>query len=254
MNMLAALLAAVAVSAASAPAGPLAATPEDAAITAAGAGVWIASEIAKPGLAPESCRFCEAEVNAVDRQTRRALVFNNTRPMALASDAGLYLAMPLSAALLTLGSRKPGTAALLVAQSAALTANVNQAVKFAVGRSRPYARFGHDVGKDPAGGDDHLSFFSGHSAVSFSLAAASYAWMRLEKPEQAPYAGAALFAGAAFVGYARIAADRHYLSDVLVGAVVGSAIGWATIEGHRRERATVSLEAQPAAVRVSMAF
>ena len=31
---------------------------------------------------------------------------------------------------------------------------------------------------------------------------------------------------AAFTGYLRIAADKHYLSDVLTGAIVGSAVGF----------------------------
>ena len=47
-------------------------------------------------------------------------------------------------------------------------------------------------------------------------------------------AGAAL---ATVTGYLRIAADKHYFSDVLVGAVVGSAIGIGVpLLFHGRER------------------
>jgi hypothetical protein len=35
------------------------------------------------------------------------------------------------------------------------------------------------------------------------------------------------FTSASATGYLRIAADRHYLTDVLVGAAIGGAVGWA---------------------------
>ena len=35
------------------------------------------------------------------------------------------------------------------------------------------------------------------------------------------------FTLAAGVGYLRIAADQHYLTDILVGAAVGGLMGWA---------------------------
>jgi membrane-associated phospholipid phosphatase len=46
------------------------------------------------------------------------------------------------------------------------------------------------------------------------------------------YAGAGIVAGVGFtlgvgIGYLRIAADQHYVTDVLVGAVIGGLVGWA---------------------------
>ncbi len=153
--------------------------------------------------------------------------------LSLASDLGGFALLPLAAGLLTLQSDRPGGTLLIVGESVVTTALLNQAVKFGVGRSRPYARNGNDAGVDPKKGDDHLSFFSGHTAVSFSLATATWGWMHAEGSPHAPWAGGALLAGAAFVGYSRIAADRHYLTDVLTGAVIGSAVGWLTVKMHR---------------------
>jgi membrane-associated phospholipid phosphatase len=43
----------------------------------------------------------------------------------------------------------------------------------------------------------------------------------------APWVLGVGLAAAAFTGYLRIAANQHYLSDVLVSAGVGSLVGWA---------------------------
>lgn len=213
-------------------AAELRASSADAAVVGAGGALWIGTELAKPSLAPQACRWCAAEVNPLDRAARQSLVAREPNHMALASDVGLFT-LPVAASLLTLGAQRRYDTFILVAESLVVTANVNQATKFIAGRTRPYAQFHNDVGIDPAKGDDHLSFFSGHAASTFSLAAATYAWMREDRPEAAPYVGAAMLAGAAFTGYARIAADRHYLSDVVTGAVVGSLIGYTVIESHR---------------------
>lgn len=215
-------------------AAELHASTSDAAIVGAGGALWIGTELAKPSIAPTDCRWCESEVNPLDRATRQALVARNPDGMKLASDAGLFL-MPLSASLLTLASDRRYDTFILVAESLVVTANVNQATKFIAGRARPYAHYKNDVGVDPATGDDYLSFFSGHAASTFSVASATYAWMRVDRPDLAPYIGGAMFAGAAFTSYARIAADRHYLTDVFTGAVVGSVIGWYVIDSHRVE-------------------
>ena len=41
---------------------------------------------------------------------------------------------------------------------------------------------------------------------------------------------------ATLTGYLREAADKHYLSDVLTGAAVGAAVGWAIPYLHYRFR------------------
>jgi membrane-associated phospholipid phosphatase len=80
-----------------------------------------------------------------------------------------------------------------------------QATKFTVGRQRP-------------DGSNSLSFPSGHTASAFTTATVlqqHYGWKL----------GIPAYAFAGFVGASRMASNKHYLSDVLVGAGVGIAVG-----------------------------
>ncbi len=85
---------------------------------------------------------------------------------------------------------------------------------------------------------DTKSFFSGHTSSAFVTSAFLYretadaleAWDALrDMPELRTglkYGSFAVFYGwAAYVGYSRIADNKHYLTDVLVGATVGTLIG-----------------------------
>ena len=80
-----------------------------------------------------------------------------------------------------------------------------QGAKMAVGRERP-------------DGSNSLSFPSGHSASAFATATVlqeHFGWK----------AGVPAYAFASFVGASRMAASKHYLSDVIVGAGIGIAAG-----------------------------
>ncbi len=93
--------------------------------------------------------------------------------------------------------------------------------KYTFGRQRPE-------------GGNRLSFPSGHSAQSFMVAS----WLATDlyrthqdSPLRYAYAGAPyLFAG--FVGVTRIGGGKHYFTDVVAGALLGSAIGYAMYNYH----------------------
>ena len=107
-----------------------------------------------------------------------------------------------------------------------MAGNLGQLVKFSVGRQRPYA---HAGAANPDGGqgpyDANLSFYSAHTNFTFAVAAAAgtVAAMRGYRWAPAVYVVGGLVGAA--TGYLRIAADQHYFTDVLTGAVVGSAVG-----------------------------
>ena len=61
----------------------------------------------------------------------------------------------------------------------------------------------------------------------FSLAVASGVVATMRGYRLAPLVWGVGLALASTVGYLRIAADRHYLTDVLAGATIGSAVGFA---------------------------
>lgn len=113
-----------------------------------------------------------------------------------------------------------------------LTLTIGTGVKEAVGRARPYER---ECADDPqrAGCEDSdrfHSFYSGHTSMAFTSAGFSCA-MHLSRSlygdevADASSCGASL-ALATTTGLLRVLADRHYLTDVLVGAVLGFLVGY----------------------------
>jgi membrane-associated phospholipid phosphatase len=194
-----------------------------------GAGaIWIGSELAKPHLATDECRWCEPP--GIDRDARTLLVWSNPDPARITSDVLAFTAVP-AAALVPLAfaadTRDDALLdALFVVEAVAIAADLNQLVKFAVGRERPFVHFGNYSDPDrPADADDQLSFYSGHTSMAFSFAAAAGTVANLRGYRSAPWVWGVGTVLASGVAYFRVAADRHYLTDVLTGAVIGAAVG-----------------------------
>ena len=125
-----------------------------------------------------------------------------------------------------LASRTRGNAAMMV-NAVALTSLTTEWTKALVHRSRPimYSPQAPSVAGDR---DSRRSFPSGHTATAFAVAT-SYAVMA--QRQHVPHATRneiLLYAGAAGVGAMRVAAGRHFVTDVLGGAVLGTAVGWVT--------------------------
>ena len=88
--------------------------------------------------------------------------------------------------------------------SAAIMAGVVNGIKYSVGRLRP-------------DGSRHNSFPSGHTATAFMTASMlhkEYGW-------RSPWLSIGGYTAAAVTGVSRICNNRHWLSDVVAGAVVG---------------------------------
>jgi membrane-associated phospholipid phosphatase len=82
---------------------------------------------------------------------------------------------------------------------------VTWGVKNAVGRERP-------------DGTGHTSFYSGHTANAFTMAAVFDRFYGYRK-------GLPAYIVAGLIGVSRLESDKHYVSDVVVGAIVGTMIG-----------------------------
>ena len=207
--------------------------PADLAVTAGALAIWGGTAAGKAWLAPTTCRICEP--SALDAWARDQLVWHDAALAEVGSDLLAYAAFPVSAITFTLAaSRANGgswgqgfTDLLIVTEAVALSGTVSQLVKLSVGRPRPFVHYRNfrDPDRRPTP-DDILSFYSGHTALAFSLTAATSTVARLRGERGAPWVlGLGLGAGVA-VGWLAIADDKHYLTDVVAGAVIGSAIGW----------------------------
>jgi membrane-associated phospholipid phosphatase len=118
-------------------------------------------------------------------------------------------------------------------------------VKPLVGRPRPYT-----YGDDPAliartqseGKDSHLSFYSRHASTTFA-ASVSGAMLFAQSTSDTNARAAVWFAElglASATADLRTRAGMHFYSDVLVGAVVGSAVGVAIPYLHGGRKAHLS--------------
>ena len=192
------------------------------------------------GLTPDTCRFCSP--NAFDASARLHLRWEDPATAARASDLlanGLLPAAVLAhSALLAWGdggAPQLGEDAVVVAEAVLLSIDANQLVKSVAGRIRPSAW----AAGLQQGTNTNRSFYSGHTALAFSLAASAGTVATIRGYRSAPWVWAIGMTLASAVGYLRVAGDAHWVTDVLAGAAVGGAIGFAvpwTLHRRRRGR------------------
>ena len=175
-------------------------------------------------LVASSCRWCQPP--QLDLWARGALRWNDTQAASTASTT-LQLLIPAGAAA-TLwvqaaphGNREVVEDLLVFAEAASTTILLTQGAKYAVARLRPDAWARGTV----ESADDKLSFWSGHTGFAFGAAAAATQIARLRGRSGWKWLAAASFGAAAVTGYLRVAADRHWLTDVAAAAVAGTATG-----------------------------
>lgn len=186
------------------------------------------------------CRWCGGP-NALDRGVRNALVWSDTKTAGQISDLSAYaLAPAVNLGLVLAGTlASPSTAGLIddivpIAETMVVTEWVTRGIKLGFARERPYAHF-----TDATGSDDNLSAPSGHTSRAFALMTSAGVIAHTRGYKSEPYIWAAGATIGATAGYLRIAADRHYFSDVVVGAAIGVSAGLTVPLLMRRANATV---------------
>jgi membrane-associated phospholipid phosphatase len=122
------------------------------------------------------------------------------------------------------------------AEALALGGALTGLVKGIAGRQRPYVderdadNFAFGAG---FGSGARTSFPSGHTTAAFAVAAAITAETRHWWPGAPRVITPVLYGGASLVGLARVYDDRHWASDVIVGAAIGTAAGrWVVRHSH----------------------
>ncbi len=213
----------------------------DLAVTGAGLALWLTSELAlKRALAPSTCRWCDRAADGTDTlngldAAGRSLRWGAAAPTAdtLSNWVGV-LGLPLGLIAFDYAiARADGVPqaalvdALILTEVVALSSVLNQAVKFAVGRERPFVHAlpasERPLTEHPE--DNNVSFYSGHTSYVFSLAFGAATVAALRNYSLGRWVWLIGLPVAAATAYFRIAADKHYLTDVLVGAASGTAFG-----------------------------
>lgn len=116
-----------------------------------------------------------------------------------------------------------GTEALLVANG------LTGLLKGTLGRARPFVsndtnprdfHFGGGFGNA-----DRQSFPSGHTSTAFAAASAVTSEIRRLHPKALPYVATVMYGGATLVGLSRMYHNKHWASDVALGAAIGTFSG-----------------------------
>jgi len=102
-------------------------------------------------------------------------------------------------------------------------------LKLTAGRGRPNKSGADNDAFALFGGDK--SFPSGHATHAFAIAS-TYAF---SYPDE-PWVGALAFSAATAVGLSRVNDNKHYLSDVLAGAIIGTAVGCTVVRLNHARR------------------
>ncbi|MCB0281316.1 MAG: phosphatase PAP2 family protein [Calditrichaeota bacterium] len=121
---------------------------------------------------------------------------------------------------------------LLNIEVASATGILTNLAKFITGRQRPYSYYST---LESEGLDDYLSFFSGHTSLTFAIATSTSMIFEKKEPQISGLIWSSSIALAALTGYLRIAGDKHYMTDVLTGVVLGSLTGYLITE-HQQKR------------------
>jgi len=116
-------------------------------------------------------------------------------------------------------------------QALLVTSGLTQVFKTVIARPRPYVYDASPSGR--VARDDVSSFPSGHASAAFAAAAAYWSIMhrRGEAGRRTPQI-IGLFALASATAALRVAAHKHFPTDVVAGAVLGTGVGWALPQLH----------------------
>lgn len=149
---------------------------------------------------------------------------------AVQNDAGTYLTMYL--------------------QNIITTYSVSHITKAMFRRYRPYSyndEVEEEIRRSPGA---TLSFFSAHTSVSFASAVFLSITFNKYNPNSnlTPYIWGSSLLIASAVGYFRYEAGQHYPTDIIVGAIIGSAVGYLIPlihESNEEEKGLVGPAANP---------
>jgi membrane-associated phospholipid phosphatase len=186
---------------------------------------------------PWECRWCDRDdqgrdtLNGLDAAVRRHWRWDDQKKAHDWSNRTLLLSLaaPTTAFAIARGGVDDGFGSemLIVLEAAAVDMALTQATKYLFRRHRPWAQASDPpAGQEMGSRESTLSFVSGHSSLSFAMAVSTGSLASLRGDEGKEWVWAVGLTSAAATAYLRIAADKHYFTDVLAGAALGATVGW----------------------------
>ena len=132
---------------------------------------------------------------------------------------------------------------VMYGESLFITNGLSMTVKNKVQRNRPYTYNSSVPHKDKKQKDAVLSFYSGHTANAFNsavFASTVFSDYHPNSPWRYTVWGTTLMA-ASTTGYLRYYSGKHYPTDIIAGAIIGSITGWCIPALHRNKNETISV-------------
>ncbi len=151
------------------------------------------------------------------------------------------------------------TFSLMFVQSVLFQSGINLAIRSLEIWPRPYIYSESEDGKkmaEKAKGEAYGSFFSGHASAAFTVAVFTSEWYSETHPNSVNMGivRALAFSLAGLEGVLRIAAGKHYPTDILVGALVGTGVSYGVLGLHKNRNEKISFWAGPTATGVTLKF
>ena len=132
----------------------------------------------------------------------------------------------------------------------AINGLVTDIVKHTAKRQRPSSYY---QTRDE-GDDTYKSFFSGHTSQAFSIGTSTAIMLSRSHPDKKILIWGSAITLATTTGYFRIASDKHYMTDILSGALAGSIIGFWVQKKHAKTYFSIGVEHQHTNYQVTWYF
>jgi membrane-associated phospholipid phosphatase len=114
-------------------------------------------------------------------------------------------------------------------ESVILATAITGVLKGSLGRARPFVSNDTNPSDFRLGGgfgsSDRQSFPSGHTTTAFAVASSITSEMRRLHPNTVKFVAPVLYGGATMVGLSRMYHNKHWASDVVLGAGIGTFSG-----------------------------
>jgi len=215
------------------------------------AGLSVASGIGAIVVSQTPSPLTVVEINALSRESvnrfDRSATYRYSENIANASDVLINAVVASPLALLAGEHVRDDweTFFVMYAEVIALAAILPAYGKATVQRPRPYTYNPNVPMESKTTSDAKKSFFSRHTSMAFASAVFLSTAYDDYYPDSrsSPYVWAGSLLAASAVGYMRFASGEHFPTDIITGAVVGSAVGFLIPWLHRTDRGNSNSDA-----------